>query len=131
MFILFINFFFVNLNHVKKKADVISTQTLKKSNSFKKFVKLTGLNDLDLNNRSKFLIGVFNLDKIKCLILCNVNLECAYVLIKSNKCFICDINAIGYLSLSNGDQSVLFKKDLNGGFYSKIFFSFYYLLYFD
>ena len=47
-------------------------------------------------------------------------------MIKSNKCIICDINAIGYLSLSNGDQSVLFKKDLNGGFYSKIFFSIYF-----
>ena len=104
---------------------------MKISTKTNKFFKLTKFNDLDFNYQSKFLLGVFNFDKIKCLFFCNTNPKCIYVLIKWKKCFICDINAIGYLSSSTGDQSVLFKKDLNDGFYSKIFFSFYYLLYFD
>ena len=75
------------------------------------------MNDLDLNYQSKFLLGVFNFDKIKCLFFCNTNPKCIYVLIKWNKCFICDINAIGYLSATKPDsKSVIYKKDLNDGF---------------
>ncbi len=74
-----------------------------------------------MSHQSKFLIAISNLDYTRCMSYCNANQKCIYVLFKMNKCFICDINAISYLSLTVGVESVLFKKDFNDGFFNDFF----------
>jgi hypothetical protein len=74
-----------------------------------------------MSYQSKFLIAISNLDYTRCISYCNSNPKCVYVLFKMNKCFLCDTNAMSYLSLTVGVESVLFKKDLNDGFFNDFF----------
>ena len=104
----------------KNKGDFIYVHSLNETSTnfrLNKFVKLTRVNEIDLKYGPKFLLGVSDLDYTRCISYCNANQECIYVLFRLKKCFICDINAIGYLSATRpGSKSVIYKKDLNDGF---------------
>jgi hypothetical protein len=99
------------LMHNLTKGQTCSTDKMSNcASSNSKLFKMNNYNDVISLNNSFILFSFDCIIKMKCIASCSSNNKCTHLILKNNKCFICNENVIGFLSKNTTDSLIYQKK---------------------